>query len=66
MKRKSQHCVETQASAQSPLQKIIFGNSSQNLKTDIKVSDLDQFCLIFLLLVKYFAPDYRDYYCNLL
>ena len=31
MKRKSQNWMETQASVQSPLEKIILGNSGQNL-----------------------------------
>ena len=49
--RKSQNCVVTQASAQSPLQKLIFGNSRQNLHKNRY--------MIFLFFDKYFVTDCR-------
>ena len=50
--------MKTQASAQSHLQELFFGNSSENLhKNILKFSTPVYFCLIFLLLTKYFVLD---------
>ena len=70
-RRKSSNCVETQASVQFLLQRLIFGNNAQNLRKSRYLSDefsgLVQFYLIFLLMTKYFVSDCRcssgSYYC---
>lgn len=50
--------MKTQASAQSHLQELFFGNSGENLhKNILKFSTPVYFCLIFLLLTKYFVLD---------
>ena len=54
--------METQDSVQSPLHKLFFHNSCQNLRKNRYQSFQDflgQFCLIFLLLAMYFVPDCR-------
>lgn len=50
---KAKNLVKAQASAWYPLQKLILTIS---VKT-AKISGLIQFCLIFLLLAKYFVTD---------
>ena len=60
MKKKSQNCLETQADVQCTLQKLIFGNSVQNAKSDIKVLCSCPILLDFLTFCLIFVIDYRS------